>query len=317
MKPPLLFFVLLVIVSCGKNEKEHKVVGNWRNCQPDGEYVEFKITEEYTYCFTSGHMPKAWLYKNEIRGDTLISTGINIYTIKEWETLLITIQSQDSIILRNEFSDMHLVRLKEEIPDVDSANLKKWEAQFAKDFGRRLQQVDCPDLRTEKEKNSDPIHLGTIEDNFEPLIDDEFLPEWARSRFEKYTATLERSRLLFPNYWEADFSGDGTVDIAVFVKNRLNDKQGILFLFAENDLMFWVGAGELLDAAGDDFGRAIYWDIFNQMKTQEVIFKDNGDVAGTREVILERPAINILEEDGSGGLIYFDGEMFTWIHQGN
>ena len=98
-------------------------------------------------------MPKAWVYKNEISGDTLFSKGVNNYTIKGSETLLIVIQSQDSIILRNEFSDMQLVRLKEEIPTVDSANLEKWERQLIKGFERRSRLVHCPDLNGGREKS--------------------------------------------------------------------------------------------------------------------------------------------------------------------
>jgi hypothetical protein len=51
--------------------------------------------------------------------------------------------------------------------------------------------------------------------------------------------------------------------------------------------------------------------------TQETTFDSEGDVNGSKEVILERPAISIRETEGSGGLIYYDGKKFIWIHQGD
>ena len=149
------------------------------------------------------------------------------------------------------------------------------------------------------------------------MIDDEHLPEWAKVKFKKNEATLERSSHLFPNYWEADFSGDGTPDIAIFVKNRNNDKQGILFLLGEREFAFLVGVGELFDTGGDDFSRVFDWQVVGQKETHETTFQENGDVTGTRKIALERPAIKIEQDEGGGGLVYFDSEKFVWIHQGD
>lgn len=71
----------------------------------------------------------------------------------------------------------------------------------------------------------------------------------------------------------------------------------------------------------DDFGWANKWSVFNGKKVKETLFdKKSGDIIGGRTVILKRPCILLAaEEDGavvSGGLIYWNGTKYIWIHQG-
>lgn len=41
------------------------------------------------------------------------------------------------------------------------------------------------------------------------------------------------------------------------------------------------------------------------------------DVLGSREVELNNPELGIRQAEGSGGLVYFNGQKFVWIHQGD
>jgi len=47
------------------------------------------------------------------------------------------------------------------------------------------------------------------------------------------------------------------------------------------------------------------------------LFKENGDVDESKEIKLQRPAIAISDEEGTGGLIYFNGKKFIQIHKGD
>ena len=181
--------------------------------------------------------------------------------------------------------------------------------------GCSTSEQHCSDLRNVEEKNQP--YPGVIEDDFEDSIDVDELPEWASTRWKKYDSIFERSYKLVPSFLEYDFKGDETEDIAIFVSKKSNAKQGVLFLFGEDDRMFVSGAGNSFGTGGDDFEWADDWKLFTESKTHETTFLDNGDIDGSREVTLQYPAISIREEEGSGGLIYFNGEKFIWIHQGD
>jgi len=57
--------------------------------------------------------------------------------------------------------------------------------------------------------------------------------------------------------------------------------------------------------------------IFNKRIALMSLFKENGDVDESKEIKLQRPAIAISDEEGTGGLIYFNGKKFIQIHKGD
>ena len=138
------------------------------------------------------------------------------------------------------------------------------------------------------------------------------LPEWAEAQLNS-AQDFQQSDFLSPSFFESDFNGDGENDIAMPVVNE--DKFGIAF-FLKNDSVFFAGAGKSFGPGGNDFSWADEWEIFDKEKTYQITFKENGDIDGEEEVLLENPAISIRQSEGSGGLIYFNGEKFVWIHQG-
>jgi hypothetical protein len=143
------------------------------------------------------------------------------------------------------------------------------------------------------------------------------IPEWGHENFKKFTDKYHLANYIKPQFLEADFSGDKTSDLALLIERKSDKKKGILILFAQTGQSFILGAGNEFGTGGDNFNWAGRWEVFNEKITYETTFKENGDVDGGKEVKLKRPAIEIREEEGSGGLIYFDGKKFTWIHQGD
>jgi hypothetical protein len=138
------------------------------------------------------------------------------------------------------------------------------------------------------------------------------LPNWAEAQLNS-AQDFQQSDFLSPSFFESDFNGDGENDIAMPVVNE--DKFGIAF-FLKNDSVFVAGAGKSFGPGGNDFSWADEWEIFDKEKTYQITFKENDDIDGEEEVLLENPAISIRQSEGSGGLIYFNGEKFVWIHQG-
>ena len=90
-----------------------------------------------------------------------------------------------------------------------------------------------------------------------------------------------------------------------------------MILFGQSDKSFIIGAGNKFGNGGDDYKWANTWSVFKDKVTYETKFKPDGDVDNAKKITLDRPAIRIREEEGSGGLIYFNGKEFIWIHQGD
>jgi hypothetical protein len=143
------------------------------------------------------------------------------------------------------------------------------------------------------------------------------LPEFAENMFKKYASRYSLGDGLSQQFLQADFSGDGKQDIAIWVERKEDRKKGVLFFFEEQSEPVVVGAGKEFGNAGDDFKWAGIWEIVDAKVTKETTFDKEGDVSGSKDVALERPAISIRESEGSGGLIYYDGKKFIWIHQGD
>lgn len=83
---------------------------------------------------------------------------------------------------------------------------------------------------------------------------------------------------------------------------------------------FVFGAGTSFDGS-DNFDWADKWSVYNKKTAFETQFdKKTGDILGGKEVKLARPGILAMDyEDGSpyaGGIIYWNGKKYIWIHQG-
>jgi hypothetical protein len=316
MKNIYIVLILTLNLGCSKPEKSNNIEGSWYQCLKNGAYQEFKINKDYMIQLTTEFEDQVSFFKSNIQDSLLIVSGINVSVINGTDTLIVIPKSSNTIVFKNRYYEFELRRLNVDIPDIDSTKFDVWKSKTLKNFKTRSDQMNCPDLRTEEEKNP-IIELGVIEDDFEDLIDIDELPKWATTKYLKYEQNFERSFKLFPSFLEADFTGDGTTDIAIFVSKKSNEKKGVLFLFGDGDKMFLAGAGNSFGSGGDNFEWADYWEVFDQGISQETTFLENGDVDGSREVKLKNAAISIREDEGSGGLIYFNGEKFISIHQGD
>jgi hypothetical protein len=143
------------------------------------------------------------------------------------------------------------------------------------------------------------------------------IPAWGKENLRKLADRYVLVDHMKPQFLEADFSGDKINDLALSIESKADKKKGIIILFQESDQVHVMGAGTTFGSGGDNFDWANKWETFSKPVTYETTFHENGDVAGSKEIKLERTAISIWEDEGSGGLIYFDGKKFIWIHQGD
>jgi hypothetical protein len=64
------------------------------------------------------------------------------------------------------------------------------------------------------------------------------IPAWGQERFQKLSDKYSLTNFLKPQYLEADFSGDNTVDLALLIERKTDKKKGLIILFKENDKFY-------------------------------------------------------------------------------
>jgi len=147
-------------------------------------------------------------------------------------------------------------------------------------------------------------------------------PSWLKARMKKkgLDTQYELSSFLKPAYLQDDFNGDGSPDIAVLVVEKITGKKGILLIQKKPTAACHVfGAGNSFGKGSDDFAWADTWSVYKEKSVYATQFdKKSGDVKGGKQVQLSRHGIYIVSrEDASGGLIYWSGKKYSWIHQGD
>jgi hypothetical protein len=144
------------------------------------------------------------------------------------------------------------------------------------------------------------------------------LPDWVRRNLDRNNSginlTIEES--VNPFYLEADFNGEGKLDIALFVRNKDNEKTGIWILHGEDRDSHLVGAGIKIEKL-DSFDWMDIWKVYRYKTAEKTIFTDNFDIAGSETVKLPNIAISVSQSEGASNLIVWDGKKYIWIHTGD
>ena len=140
---------------------------------------------------------------------------------------------------------------------------------------------------------------------------------------DKLDARYQINEYLKPSFLLADFNGDGITDISILVAEKKTKKKGMIVLFGSSTQYFVFGAGTKVGKIGfddsDDLKWMGGWEIFKDRVAYETKF-DNGDMVGSTKRRLNNKGISMWSlEDGeplAGGIIYWSGKKWIWIHQG-
>jgi len=151
------------------------------------------------------------------------------------------------------------------------------------------------------------------------------IPDWYLQVFRKadLNRTYSISPYIKPAFLLSDFNGDNVVDIALLVVNKKSKKRGILIVHQGFTNYYLIGAGSIFGKKGfDEFDNTKWmdgWQISKKGKVYETKFED-GDIVGSIPRNLNYNSIAVWESsDGAplaGGIIYWDGKRYSWIHQG-
>ncbi len=149
------------------------------------------------------------------------------------------------------------------------------------------------------------------------------LPTWFSDTYKTKGLgnKLTIASFLKPSFLEADFNGDLQEDVALLVIEKATKRKGILLIHGGTNEHFLFGAGVSFNNGGNDFKWADKWALYTKKTASETRFdKVSGDILGSKTIKLARPGILIEDyQDGAalaGGIIYWNGKKYTWIHQG-
>uniref|UniRef100_UPI00404ADB92 hypothetical protein n=1 Tax=Flavobacterium sp. TaxID=239 RepID=UPI00404ADB92 len=119
---------------------------------------------------------------------------------------------------------------------------------------------------------------------------------------------------------KADFNGDDKIDFAAVVKNKKNQKTGVLIIQnSENNENFVFGAGKEVDQMTD-----LAWiEVFEtlpkgQMVSPSLVDEETGDIIGQDESqnfkLIGSGLYMSVKESHGGGIIFWNGEEYKWYH---
>src|SRR5690606_35933354 len=122
----------------------------------DGSYFEYKITDEYVMVLTDKGIR---LFQNNILNKTLVVSEFKDGTelLINNDTLVTISKSKDKVVLRSTytFDKYEFNKAEFKIDEIDSINLESWKNKTLSEFRKRAELRNCPDLRTDDEKELD------------------------------------------------------------------------------------------------------------------------------------------------------------------
>jgi hypothetical protein len=113
-----------------------------------------------------------------------------------------------------------------------------------------------------------------------------------------------------PEYLISDFNGDNNLDLAVLIKNKLNNKKGFIIYHPNSQEYFIIGASVIYEEEDgwDDLDWVDKW-VINKEKNNEPGIQEGPNLK------LEFDSIEITKDEIGGGLIYWNGRKYKYFHQ--
>lgn len=148
----------------------------------------------------------------------------------------------------------------------------------------------------------------------------ESLPDWVNASEIISDFKIKDKYLLDPRlnpfYLEEDFNGDGILDLALPVKEISSGKLGFAIIHGGKNEIFIVGAGKLIkNGLDDDQSYIDVWKVNREKENLGTDLDDNGDLIESQPLLLEHTSINILKTELGGGIIFWNGKEYEYLHQ--
>jgi hypothetical protein len=139
------------------------------------------------------------------------------------------------------------------------------------------------------------------------------IPAFAQKRFKasSLSKNVEISYAINPFYQSGDFDGDGKLDVALLVKDKVSGKAGIAIIHSGARPAVLLGAGT--PWTGDpkyDFNWMDAWQVYPKGPVEQ-------GVGEGKPPILRGDAILAEKTEAASGLIYWTGSSYRWYQQGD
>ncbi|XLS27945.1 hypothetical protein ACJD0Z_12135 [Flavobacteriaceae bacterium M23B6Z8] len=119
---------------------------------------------------------------------------------------------------------------------------------------------------------------------------------------------------------QGDFNGDNKTDFTAIVKNKKNQKTGVLIIHnSKNKEIYVFGAGKEVDQMTD-----LNWiEVFETLPKGEIVSptlvdEETGDIIGQDESqnfkLIGNGIRMSVEESHGGGIIFWTGKEYQWYH---
>ena len=147
----------------------------------------------------------------------------------------------------------------------------------------------------------------------------ECLPFWVGTKVEqiKTERPVYIDNSINPFYLETDFNGDAVLDIALFIKEKETNKEGILIIHGQSLEAYLIGAGENFAHVGDDLKFLEVWKVYRDKEVALTVFSDEGDMEGNKTIKIALPAISVASSEGASNLIIWEKDKYIWLHTGD
>jgi len=133
-------------------------------------------------------------------------------------------------------------------------------------------------------------------------------PKWVEPVLEKSEIAAKHKILPTPNpyYFEADFTGDKSIDIAFFVENTVDHTKGIMIVNNDKKLVYIIGCGNPTEM-GSSLTNFPSWQVYREKTIRN---------QGKKTVAIKTPAIVLKGQKETNLAIYWSGSKYkTFIQQ--
>lgn len=138
------------------------------------------------------------------------------------------------------------------------------------------------------------------------------LPQWVQNEIYNWDQYEEYrlSDYINPYYFEADFNGDKTLDVAVGIKARESGTTGIMIIHGGSLEKYLMGAGLEYSNIYPDFDWMDIWMVKRERKQAVLTYNADGDIEGTKAIELQGDALLVIAAEASSRIIYWDGVKY-------
>jgi|GEM_PF-516291 len=113
-----------------------------------------------------------------------------------------------------------------------------------------------------------------------------------------------------PAFLEGDFNGDGKIDVAALIKQRSSGKIGIAIVSGGTGRVTVLGAGVAVGNGGDDFEWMDTWEVYSKERARHA-------AGETGVTTLRGDALLVSKSEAASALIYWKGNRYVWLQQGD